>query len=78
MKEMKILRNLRKFVGATFAERSVLSDQFITPLKALSNIQKDEKLYDFDLQVKILQMFKLDDYTSEIRVIDDSNEIWHA
>jgi hypothetical protein len=47
-------------------------------LKALGNIQKDEKLYDFDLQVKILQMFKLDAYTSEIRVIDDSNEIWHA
>lgn len=23
-------------------------------------------------------MFKLDAYTSEIRVIDDSNEIWHA
>ena len=23
-------------------------------------------------------MFKLDQYTSEIRVIDDSNEIWHA
>ena len=54
MKEMKILRNLRKFLGSTFADRSVLSDQFITPLKALGNIQKDEKLYDFDLQVKIL------------------------
>lgn len=23
-------------------------------------------------------MFKLDQYTSEIRVIDNSNEIWHA
>jgi len=35
------------------------------------------KFYDFDLQVKIVQLFKLDDYSSEARVIDDSGEIWH-
>ena len=33
---------------------------------------------DFDIQVKILQLFKLDQYKSEMRVIDSSNEIWHA
>lgn len=41
-------------------------------------MQKDDKHFDFDLQVKILQIFKLDDYTSEIRVIDQTNEVWHA
>lgn len=41
-------------------------------------MQKDDKHFDFDLQVKILQIFKLDDYTSEIRVIDATNEVWHA
>ena len=30
------------------------------------------------MQVKVLQMLKLDDYTSECRVIDQSNEIWHV
>lgn len=34
------------------------------------------KYYDFDLQVRVVQVFKLDDYSSEIRVIDDSNQIW--
>ena len=34
--------------------------------------------FDFDLQVKIIQHFKVDDYQSEIRVIDDSGEIWHS
>jgi hypothetical protein len=26
--------------------------------------------------VKVVQLFKIDDYSSEMRVIDDSNEIW--
>ena len=34
--------------------------------------------YDFDLQVKIVQLIRIDRYTSEIRVLDASNEIWHA
>jgi hypothetical protein len=34
--------------------------------------------FDFDLQVKIIQLFKVDEYQSEIRVIDDSGEIWHS
>jgi len=28
------------------------------------------------LQVRVVQLFRLDDYSSEIRVIDESNEIW--
>ena len=56
----------------------MLSDQFITNLSDLNSIQQDERHFDFDLQVKVLQMLKLDDYTSECRVIDQSNEIWHV
>ena len=55
----------------------MLPSKFITNLADLKNIQKDDQHFDFDLQVKILQMFKLDDYSSECRVIDNSNEIWH-
>jgi hypothetical protein len=28
--------------------------------------------------VKVMQKFKIDDYVSEIRVIDDSGDIWHS
>jgi len=41
-------------------------------------VKPDGKFYDFDLQVKVIQKFKIDDYVSEIRVIDDSGEIWHS
>jgi len=34
--------------------------------------------YDFDLLVKIVQLFKVDEYQSEMRVIDESGELWHA
>lgn len=34
------------------------------------------KYYDFDLQVLVLQLFRLDVYSSEMWVVDDSNEIW--
>jgi hypothetical protein len=40
--------------------------------------RENGKYYDFDLQVKVLQVFKLDDYSSDVRVIDDSNELWHC
>jgi hypothetical protein len=33
---------------------------------------------DFDLLVKVLQVFKLDDYSSDVRLIDDSNQLWHC
>lgn len=61
-----------------FVAHTMLSTNFITELMDLNAIQQDDKHFDFDLQVKILQMFKLDNYSSEIRVIDSSNEIWHA
>jgi len=44
----------------------------------LEAIQKDEKHFDFDLQVKVIQMFVVDAYTAEIRVIDETSQIWHA
>ena len=57
----------------------MLSNKFITPLSEVKEkFSKNEhgKFYDFDLQVKILQLFKIDDYSSEMRVTDDSGQIW--
>jgi hypothetical protein len=76
--EQKILRSLRKWVATNFENHCMLSDQFITNLSDLNSIQQDERHFDFDLQVKVLQMLRLDDYTSECRVMDPSNEIWHV
>lgn len=56
----------------------MISNEYITELKHLNQIQKDDKQFDFDLQVRVLQVVRLDNYTSEMRVIDDSHEIWHA
>ena len=50
----------------------MVSNDYITQLAALTTT------YDFDLQVKIVQLIRIDRYTSEIRVLDASNEIWHA
>ena len=36
------------------------------------------KFADFDIQVKVIQLFMIDQYKSEMRVIDDSNELWHC
>lgn len=47
-------------------------------MSAVGAEKADGKHFDFDLQVKIIQMFRVDDYQSEIRVIDESGEIWHS
>lgn len=57
----------------------MLSSDFLTRLEDLPEVcVKNEQGYyqDSDLQVKILQIFKLDDFTSELRVMDASNQIW--
>lgn len=74
------MRDLRKWTAESFAKYPVLGNRFITPLCNVPEIGAEKeggKFYDFDLQVKIVQLFKLDDYSSEARVIDDSGEIWH-
>lgn len=40
--------------------------------------ESPNRYIDFDIQVKIVQLFIVDQYKSEMRVIDDSNEIWHC
>ena len=39
---------------------------------------KIERFNDFDLQCKIIQLFQIDDFVIELRLIDDSDEIWHC
>jgi hypothetical protein len=56
-----------------------LSEKYITKLKDVAEFgarRENGKFYEFDLQVKVTQLFKIDDYSSEMRVMDDSNELW--
>ena len=76
--QMKILRSLRKWVTASFNQYRMLSNHFITELSHISSIQADETQFNFDLEVKVLEIFNLDEFQSELRVIDQSGEIWHS
>jgi len=71
---------LRDWIGKTFTKHPVLSSKYITKLGDAAHFgakrEDSGKYYDFDLQVKVAQLFKLDEYSSEIRVIDESNQIW--
>ena len=84
LNEHKILRELRKWAIKAFETKPVLSNQFIFKLNMVNEATVTEgengepKCNDFDIQVKIVQLMPIDQYKSEIRVIDDSNEIWHA
>ena len=74
--EQKVINNCRDWISKSFAKHPVLTERYITKLKdvqAKGAKMDTGRYYDFDLQVKILQLFKIDDYSSEIRVIDDSN-----
>lgn len=79
--DKKIVQTLRQWVSTIFTKQPVLNSKYITKLSSVPTVGlgKDGKAgFDFDLQVKILQLFKVDEYQSEMRVIDDSGEIWHS
>ena len=63
----------------------MLSNSFITRLENVHKVgaqtmsQAGNKYFpEFDLQVKVVQLSKLDEYTKEARVIDESKQIWHC
>ncbi len=80
--DKKLVMQLRGWTASIFVKNSILSNKYITKLSSVPRIgapKPDGKPgYDFDLQVKILQLFKVDEYQSEMRVIDESGEIWHS
>lgn len=72
---------MRQWTNSIFKKNEVLTSKYITKLSQVPTVGKgkDGKAgYDFDLQVKILQLFRVDEYQSEMRVIDESGEIWHS
>lgn len=77
--EQKTINQYRDWIAKNFAKHNMLSNRYITPLRDVPEhgAKRDNgKYYDFDIQVKIIQLFKLDDYSSELRVIDESYQVW--
>jgi hypothetical protein len=78
--ERKTIRALREWKSKIFDQKPVLTSQYITKLSDVPSAgakgEHSEYFPNFDLEVKIIRVFKIDDYSSQIRVIDSSNEIW--
>ena len=77
--EQKIIKDLRAWIISSFEKHAMVSGQYITRLEDMPQVGKKQesgKYYDVDLQVKVLQLFKIDEYSTEMRVVDESNEIW--
>jgi len=63
--DLKITQNLRKWTQVVFVKNQVLSNKYITQLSSVPSVggeKADGKHFDFDLQVKIIQLFRVDDY----------------
>ncbi len=74
-----MLTDLRKWSAKTLEKHSVLNPKYITKLAKIpeiGGIRDNGRYFDFDLVVKIIQIFRVDKYTTEIRVVDDSGEMW--
>ncbi|TNV79559.1 hypothetical protein FGO68_gene16809 [Halteria grandinella] len=77
--EHKIITACREWTAKSFQKHKVLNERYITKLTDVpvaGGKKEDDRYYDVDLQVKVVQVFKLDDYSSEIRVVDASNQVW--
>ena len=70
---------MREWFKSAMPMYPMISRQFITSLKSLGDEGAEERMkYDFDLQVKVLQIVRLDRYSAEMRVIDESGQLWHC
>ena len=79
--DAKIIKELRKWSATSFAKYNMLTTKYITSLHEVpqkGGQQESGKYFDFDLQCKVLQLFKTDEYCSEVRLLDNSDQIWHC
>jgi len=64
---------LKKWANQYFASSNVISDAQTTELKKASKEKKD-----FDIVAKVLQVFLLDEYTNELKLKDNSGEVFYT
>lgn len=68
-----ITSTLKKYATQYFASSNVISDVNTCELKKASKEKKD-----FDIVAKVLQVFQLDEYTNELKLRDQSNEVFYT
>ena len=69
-----ILKSLRKWAIKYLSNNSVIH---MTTYQKLDTLKNDEvKGRDIDLLVKVLKVFEKDEHTLELRIKDNSNELW--
>ncbi len=77
--EPKIVKTLRTWIESSFQEHAMLPAKWTTALKdipvATFNAESG-KLYDFDILAKVTLMMRIDEYTSELRLLDGSGDVW--
>ena len=75
--EHKIIKGMRTWAKANFAKHVMLPAKWTTQLKDIPKVggqQPDSgKFYDFDLRCKVIQKLRIDESSTELRLIDDSN-----
>jgi hypothetical protein len=70
---------LRKWSHKVFTENPVLDTSKVVPLKELEKLHSNEiRNREVDLIVKIVHIFRTKENHIEVRMIDESNEIWFA
>lgn len=71
--EVTLITTLRKWATSYFTSHDgVTADLYIS----LKNAKKIDK--DFDVVVKILSVFDMDQYTNELKVADTTGEYWYV
>ena len=74
--EQKLLRTLRTWAQTSFENYTMVPKKWIKPLNEVAKIAEGGKLYDFDLICKVVQICRIDEYCSELRLLDGSGEVW--
>ena len=69
-----ILKSLRKWAIKYLSNNSVIHMTTYQKLNSLTN--EEVKGRDIDLLVKVLKVFEKDEHTLELRIKDNSNELW--
>jgi hypothetical protein len=71
--EAAILGNIRKWANQYVSQYNVITQDMVQPLAKAQNQQND-----FDVVAKILQIFELDEYTNELKLKDQSGQVFYT
>jgi len=75
-REKPIIDKLRTWMDSYFMDNSWIFKKMVRRLgdiRSAANINAD---YEFDVLVKVLRVFEKDEYDLELRIKDQSNELW--